>query len=467
MFWGCLFALAVAVSPAQADIEANKALGRRMFDEVWNQGAVEVLEEVLSDDYVIHDPSGDFQGAAGYRQFHGLFNSAFSDIHFEVEDQVAEGDWVATRWTSTSVHTGELMGTPATDKAVMATGITMSRMADGRIAEEWNEWHLMGLMEQIGAIPAAEKNYGWGEPSAVTGAPGDPLMNKVALISFTEEIWNLKRIHALEDTHGLDFMAHNPNSSTNPKDLETYRRDTSGFIVGMPDITVEMHKLIAEGDKVAIRYTTRGTNAASGKSIAFTGVNINRFADGKIVENWWAYDAFATMQQVMAPPQYSPVGTWVVTVPTPLGNITMLHTINPSEQPGGPHAGILDQVNKNPSHFGMFPEINDGSNWVTQTVAKGNNAFETTMLVYGTRPGEGPLAETAAIYLAHVDWTITGPNTNEGSTILGVYLAEQDGDGDGMPDAGEEPVDCQVFPFTTIRLNALSAPPCVPVIPEM
>jgi hypothetical protein len=100
-------------------------------------------------------------------------------------------------------------------------------------------------------------------------------------------------------------------------------------------------------------------------------------------------------------------------------------------------------------------------------VSKGNNSFETTMLVYGTKPGEGPLSETVAIYLGRADWTITGPDTNEGSTILGVYLAEQDGDGDGMPDEGEEPIDCQVFPFTTIRFKALAAPPCVPVLPDI
>jgi len=110
----CALVLAGFAHTAMADTEANKVLGRRMFEEVWNQDAVEMLDEVFSGDYVIHDPSGDFEGTDGYKQFHAMFNSAFSNIHFAVEDQLAEGDLVVTRWTSTSTHTGELMGTPST-----------------------------------------------------------------------------------------------------------------------------------------------------------------------------------------------------------------------------------------------------------------------------------------------------------------------------------------------------------------
>lgn len=467
LFFVVLGIMCFAMSPAMADTEANKALSLRVFEEVWNQGAIDVIDEVVSEDYIIHDASGVYHGAEGYRQFHGLFNSAFSGIHFTVEDQIAEGDWVANRWTSTSTHTGELMGVPATGNSALVTGVTASRVVDGRIVEEYNDWNLMGLMNQIGAMPTTITDHSWGAPSEVTGDPGDPLANKLIVINYTEEFWNLKRLNAFDNTNSIDAIGHAPTSGTNPKGFEKLKHDQSNFIAGMPDVKVEIQGLIAEGDRVVSRYTTSGTSLNSGKKITFTGINIYRIADGKIVESWWSYDYFGMVQQVMAPPQHSPVGTWISTVPTPLGNMTMLHTINPSDFPGGPYAGVLKQVNTNPTHFGMFPDIEDGPDWVTQTVSKGNNTFETTMLVYGTKTGEGPLAETAAIYLAHVDWTITGPDTNEGSTVLGIYLAEQDGDGDGMPDEGEEPIDCQVFSFTTIRFKALTEPPCVPVIPEL
>ena len=106
----CAVVIICAIQPfAMADTEANKALERRIFEEVWNQSDIDAIEEIVSEDYIIHDPSGDFVGPEGYRLFHTMFNNAFSDIHFTVEDQVAEGEWVATRWTSTSTHTGELL----------------------------------------------------------------------------------------------------------------------------------------------------------------------------------------------------------------------------------------------------------------------------------------------------------------------------------------------------------------------
>ena len=108
----------------------------------------------------------------------------------------------------------------------------------------------------------------------------------------------------------------------------------------------------------------------------------------------------------------------------------------------------------------MFPEADAFTNWVTQTVWTGTNTVKSTNLAYSTKQGEGPLAETIAIFMAAVEWTLTGPNTNEGSAVLSVYLAEQDADGDGLPDEGEEPVDCGLFTFTSRRAPMIA--PCIP-----
>jgi len=368
---------------------------------------------------------------------------------------------VATRWTATSTHTGELMGVPATGNAILVTGITASHIVDGKVVEEWNEWHLLGLLQQIGAVPSEKKDYAWGTPSEVSGDPGDPLMNKLQVISYTEEIWNLKRIHAFEDTHSADFMAHSPDSSTNPKNLDKVIHDQSNAIAGMPDIHVEIQGLIAEADKVAIRYTMRGTDLASGRSIAFSGVNINRLADGKIVENWWAYDSYAYMQQLMAPDELSPVGTWIVTVPTPMGNIVMTHSIHAQDSIGKNYGGIVKQYNTNPTLFGTFPDWEAGGDiWAAQTVRTGPDSFETTLFYHVTKKGESPVAESTGIGICNATWRITGPDTNEGESTLAVYLAEQDADGDGFPDEGEEPAVCMGFTYTSKRLTMM--PGCVP-----
>ncbi len=448
-------------SGASADTEANKALERRMFEEVWNQSEVDVLDEILSSDYVIHDPAGDFEGAAGYKQFHAMFNAAFSNIHFTIEDQLAEGDLVVTRWTDRATHTGELMGTPATGKDILATGITVSHIVDGRVVEEWNHWDLLGLMQQIGMMPGGRDNYAWGAPSAVTGDPGDPLINKVTLVSANEEVWNLKRIYAMEQTTSIAMIAHNPLSSPCPKPFDSYKKDTASFLAGMPDVTVEVHALVAEADQVAMRYTVRGTHLASGNPVRFTGCNINRFADGKIVENWWAYDGLAMMQGMMAGPEWTPEGTWIVTAPSPMGPLTMVHVMYPLDATGARYGGVLWQVNPNPSFFGTFPEFTGGSQfWATESVRTGPNTYETGMIVYNTQPVEGLLDQVASVGIVTGTWTITGPETNEGESTLSSYMAAQDADGDGLPDEGQEPIACTPFPFTSRRVGI--QPACIP-----
>lgn len=337
---------------------------------------------------------------------------------------------------------------------------------DGQITEEWNDWDLLGLMQQIEMIPANRDNYAWGESSAVSGDPGDPLMNKTSVISFTEEVWNLKRVNAMEETTSTELAGHNPLSTPCPKAFDKFKTDTAAFIAGIPDVMVEMHALVAEADKVAIRYTVRGTHLASGNSVTFTGTNINRFADGKIVENWWAYNGLAMMQQMTAGPEYSPAGTWLVIVPSPMGNLTMVHAMYPLDNSGARYGGVLWQVNANPTFFGMFPDATGGGQfWATESVRIAPNTYETGMVVYSTQPGETVLEQVQGVGFGNAVWTITGPDTNEGQTMFARYVAAQDTDGDSLPDEGQDPAVCTPFPFASKRIKI--QPACVPTpMPE-
>ncbi len=135
--------------------EENKALVRRAFEEGWNTGNLDVFDETTDPDYVLHDPSvpGDVVGVDGLKGFASAFLGAFPDLRFSVEDQVAEGDMVATRWTSSATHEGELMGIAPTGNRTGVSGVTVSRVSGGKIAEDWNNWDALGLMRQIGATP--------------------------------------------------------------------------------------------------------------------------------------------------------------------------------------------------------------------------------------------------------------------------------------------------------------------------
>ena len=138
--------------------EQNKAIVGRMIDDLWNQGRLEVIDEVYAEDYADRSPglppgiSGDRDGQ---KQFVQAFRAAFPDIVGEVEDQIAESDRVVLRWSVQATHQGDFMGIPATGKRVSFSGTSTYRLSGGKIAEEWTHADMLGLMTQLGVIPEA------------------------------------------------------------------------------------------------------------------------------------------------------------------------------------------------------------------------------------------------------------------------------------------------------------------------
>lgn len=137
--------------------EDNKTLVRRFFQEFWEQKTLAVLDELMAANHVDHTPGsppGLPPSPDGYRQFASVFFAAFPDLGFTIEDMVAEGDEVVTRWSSHATHSGTFLGIPPTGKATSVTGITISRIVGGKIVETWTNFDMLGLLQQIGAIPA-------------------------------------------------------------------------------------------------------------------------------------------------------------------------------------------------------------------------------------------------------------------------------------------------------------------------
>jgi steroid delta-isomerase-like uncharacterized protein len=139
-------------------IEENKALVRRLIEEVWNQGHLAVFDELYAPDFLFHDPGlpqvrtreEDKQWIAGVLK-------AFPDFHLTIEDLIAEGDQVVMRWTFRGTNTGALVTPiplPATGKQVTGAGITIVRFAGEKAVEAWNQGDNLGEMQQLGLIPA-------------------------------------------------------------------------------------------------------------------------------------------------------------------------------------------------------------------------------------------------------------------------------------------------------------------------
>ena len=134
--------------------EENKRIARRVIEGLWNEGRFELAGEMIARDYIGHMPGDDTHGPDGVIRFFSEQRSGFPDIHYTVEDQVAEGDKVVTRWTARGTHEGEFKGMPATGKQGSVTGITISRIADGKLIEGWTNPDELGLMQQLGAVPS-------------------------------------------------------------------------------------------------------------------------------------------------------------------------------------------------------------------------------------------------------------------------------------------------------------------------
>lgn len=136
--------------------EENKQLIRRWFEEVWNKGRAEAIDEMIADDCVVQglaDAAGNpVRGPDEYRAFYAQFRQAFPDIIVTVEDTIAEGDLVAARCSVRGKHGGDGLGIAATQSPVEFTGITIVRWKNGKIVEAWNNFDFMTMYRQVGAL---------------------------------------------------------------------------------------------------------------------------------------------------------------------------------------------------------------------------------------------------------------------------------------------------------------------------
>ena len=134
---------------------SNSDIARRVFNEVWTAGRLDLVDELFAPDYV-GQPAGSeepVRGREGVQQYIGGLREAFPDLGMTVEDQVADGDKVATRWTARGTHEGDIMGIGATGRIAEVTGTTIQRIHEGKIVEGWTNWDVLGLLGQLGVAP--------------------------------------------------------------------------------------------------------------------------------------------------------------------------------------------------------------------------------------------------------------------------------------------------------------------------
>jgi len=139
--------------------DGNKNVVRRLFEEVWNKGNLQVTDELFTPNYAHHDSSTPDvgRGPESEKRRATLYRTAFPDIRLTVEDIIAEGETVVARWSCRGTHKGDLNGIAPTGKQVNITGVSIARFTNGKIFEGFVNWDALNLMQQLGVVPELGK----------------------------------------------------------------------------------------------------------------------------------------------------------------------------------------------------------------------------------------------------------------------------------------------------------------------
>lgn len=140
-----------------ATLEANRLIGRRVLLEIWSEGRLDLADELYAPDYVDHVNRGpepeEVHGPAGLKDAVTIFRTAFPDLRYAVEDDLAERDLVMTRFSARGTHLGPFLGAEPTGSVISYTGMDVNRIIDGRIVESWVQYDALGLLQQVGLLP--------------------------------------------------------------------------------------------------------------------------------------------------------------------------------------------------------------------------------------------------------------------------------------------------------------------------
>jgi steroid delta-isomerase-like uncharacterized protein len=205
---------------------------------------------------------------------------------------IDEGDKVVARLSLRGTHNGSFMGVPTTGRRVNSTGLSIFRLEDGKIAEEWFIFDALGLIQELSSAPPT------------TGAASSTEANKAVIRRFYDEFLSQGNLAVVEELFAPNFVGHFLPPGM-PPGGEGLKQLFSMYRAAFPDVQSTIEDLVAHDDLVVARATTRGTNQggfmgfpATGRSVAVAGIDMFRLKDGKIVEQWLNRDDLGLLQQL-------------------------------------------------------------------------------------------------------------------------------------------------------------------------
>jgi steroid delta-isomerase-like uncharacterized protein len=302
-----------AGTPAAADPEANKALIRRFVQAVYDRHDPTALDEFIAPlmvDYTA--PPGVPPGLAGARRGVTQFLTAFPDLHVEVEDIIAERDFVVVRITESGTHQGELAGLPPTGRRASWPGMWMFRIANGQIVERWVIVDIFSLLVQLGFVPAPGEAGATPTAAAPPAAQGSPAVSGGTDASASSEEIARRYVEAV--LGAADMAAANaliaPDAAFNLSGAITSGpaaplAAVAPLLAAFPDARFTVEEVVVEGDRVAVRWRFGGTHQAdflgvpaTGNQVSMFGITLLRVAGGQIAEAWTVQDTVGLLTQL-------------------------------------------------------------------------------------------------------------------------------------------------------------------------
>ena len=292
--------------------EQNKTIVRRLLDDVWTRGKVDLLRDLVTSDVRDENPMpGQPCGLEGQRWATETLRGAFSDITMKVEDLIAEGDYVYDRWTGTGKHTGAFAGMPPSGRSFTITGSDLMRFNGGKIAQMWHVTDNLGMLQQLGFAPAAQLPQSFGRENmsgAHPGRSGDREFSDRDKKDLVREgyrtLLDKGDLNSIAEFLHPDFVGH---YSAFPAVYghEGFRQFISIYTGGLSQRRTDFHEILVEGDRVACRVKFHGKNTgpmmgmpATGMETETDGLTLFRFAGDKVIEQWANNDDFMMMQQL-------------------------------------------------------------------------------------------------------------------------------------------------------------------------
>lgn len=271
----------------------NKTAATRFYEEVVNQRKFYLIDELASADFVDHNPDpGQEKGLEGMKAMFRGFIEAFPDMYFRIDHMIAEGDRVGVRCTVTATHMGAFNGIPATGRKITVQGFDWTRYKNGKAVERWGVFDMAGMLQQLGVIP---------------GPTGDEL--KKLSNKYYETLDATKGDIASMRDKLVDPMCATYFNGQGPLPLDAVQGMMKMFWGSFNDLKHDTQEQMCEGDVVYNRLTVSGTQTgefngipASNKKAKIDVITCQKWANGKVVEQWINPDMVSLLQQIGAMP---------------------------------------------------------------------------------------------------------------------------------------------------------------------